>query len=200
MAAAADAAETHHCDVLVIGTGAGGLSAAMTARKLGLDVLLVEKDAFYGGTTARPGGWFWIPCSPHARREGVRDSIEAARTFGRGSTAYNRSLGDPLVAPNPCAAPLKPPFYAVKVVPGDLGTFVGLRGDAHAQVLDRGGRPISGLHAASNALASVMGGNHPGGGIAPGPAMTFGRIAAHHLAGRAPETAAREEAPAAAAA
>jgi succinate dehydrogenase/fumarate reductase flavoprotein subunit len=121
--------------------------------------------------------------------------------FGRGSTAYNRSLGDPLVAPNPCVAPVeRAPFYAVKVVPGDLGTFAGLRGDAHARVLDRGGRPIPGLYAAGNDLASVMGGNYPGGGITLGPAMVFGWIAAHHLAGRAPEAAAAaEEAPAAAA-
>ena len=44
-------------------------------------MLLVEKDAFYGGTTARSGGWLWIPCSPPARREGVADSPEAARTY-----------------------------------------------------------------------------------------------------------------------
>ncbi len=118
--------------------------------------------------------------------------------FGRGSTAYNRSLGDPLVAPNPCVAPLeRAPFYAVKVVPGDLGTFAGLRGDAHARVLDRGGRPIPGLYAAGNDLASIMGGSYPGGGITLGPAMTFGWIGAHHLAGRAPGAAAREEAPSA---
>ncbi len=104
--------------------------------------------------------------------------------FGRGRTAYNRSLGDPLVAPNPCVAPLeRAPFYAVKVVPGDLGTFAGLRGDAHARVLDRDGRPIPGLYAAGNDLASVMGGNYPGGGTTLGPAMTFGYIAARHLAG-----------------
>ena len=74
-----DPAETHDCDVLVVGTGAGGLSAAVTARKLGLDVLLVEKDAVYGGTTARSGGWLWIPCSPLARREGVEYEIEHVR-------------------------------------------------------------------------------------------------------------------------
>ena len=122
--------------------------------------------------------------------------------FGRGSTAYNRSLGDPLVEPNPCVAPLeRAPFYAVKVVPGDLGTFAGLRGDAHARVLDREGRPIPGLYAAGNDLASIMGGNYPGGGITLGPAMCFGWIAAHHLAGReAPSGAATgQEAPAAAA-
>ncbi|MBD0272212.1 MAG: FAD-dependent oxidoreductase, partial [Acetobacteraceae bacterium] len=76
-------AEPHDCDVLVVGSGAGGLSAAVTARKLGLDVLVVEKDAAYGGTTARSGGWLWIPCSPPARREGVQDSIDAARTYLR---------------------------------------------------------------------------------------------------------------------
>ena len=78
-----DASESYDCDVLVVGTGAGGFSAAVTARKLGLDVLLVEKDARYGGTTARSGGWLWIPCSPHARREGVADSLEAARSYLR---------------------------------------------------------------------------------------------------------------------
>ena len=103
--------------------------------------------------------------------------------FHRGSTAYNRSLGDPSVTPNPCVAPvLTGPFYAVKVVPGDLGTFAGLRGDHHARVLDQAGQPIPGLYAAGNDLASIMGGNYPGGGITLGPAMTFGYIAAHHMA------------------
>lgn len=104
--------------------------------------------------------------------------------FGRGSTAYNRSLGDPAVKPNPCVAPVQTgPFYAVKVVPGDLGTFAGLRGDANARVLDAAGAPIPGLYAAGNDLASIMGGNYPGGGITLGPAMTFGYIAALHMAG-----------------
>ncbi|MEZ5652278.1 MAG: FAD-dependent oxidoreductase [Burkholderiaceae bacterium] len=109
--------------------------------------------------------------------------------FARGSTAYNRSLGDPDHKPNPCVAPVeRGPFYAVKVVVGDLGTFAGLRTDEHARVLDaRGGGPIVGLYAAGNDAASIMGGNYPGGGITLGPAMTFGWIAARHLAGRAAE-------------
>jgi len=104
--------------------------------------------------------------------------------FHKGSTAYNLSLGDPEHGPNPCLAPVeKGPFYAVKLVVGDLGTFAGLRCDANARVLDGERRPIPGLYAAGNDAASIMGGNYPGGGITLGPALTFGYIAARHMAG-----------------
>jgi succinate dehydrogenase/fumarate reductase flavoprotein subunit len=104
--------------------------------------------------------------------------------FGRGSTSYNRSLGDPAHKPNPCVAPVEQgPFFAVKLVIGDLGTFAGLRCNEYAQVLDEGRRPISGLYAVGNDAASIMGGNYPGGGITLGPAITFGYIAARHLSG-----------------
>ena len=53
--------ETFDCDVLVIGTGASGMSAAVTAASQGLKVLVVEKEPRFGGTTARSGGWLWIP-------------------------------------------------------------------------------------------------------------------------------------------
>jgi succinate dehydrogenase/fumarate reductase flavoprotein subunit len=107
--------------------------------------------------------------------------------FGRGTTAYNRYLGDPSVTPNPCVAPIENgPFYAVEVVPGELGTFVGIRCDAHARVLDESGAPIDGLYAAGNDAASIMGGNYPGGGITLGPAMTFGYIAAKHMSADGP--------------
>jgi len=104
--------------------------------------------------------------------------------FGKGSTSYNRSLGDPEHKPNPCVAPVeKGPFYAVKLVMGDLGTFAGLRTNEYAQVLDEGSKPIPGLYAAGNDAASIMGGNYPGGGITLGPAVTFGYIAARHMSG-----------------
>ncbi|SHK05086.1 Succinate dehydrogenase/fumarate reductase, flavoprotein subunit [Roseomonas rosea] len=108
------------------------------------------------------------------------------RAFGKGSTAYNRFNGDPEFQPNPCLAPIaKGPFYAVEVVVGDLGTFAGLRSNGNAQVLDAEGQPIPGLYAAGNDMASIMGGNYPGGGITLGPALTFGYIAARHMAGEA---------------
>ena len=107
--------------------------------------------------------------------------------FGKGSTAYNRFLGDATVAPNPCIAPLEvAPYYAVQVVIGDLGTYAGIRTDARARVLGARGEPLPGLYAAGNDMASIMGGNYPAGGITLGPAMTFGYIAGCDLAGTAP--------------
>ena len=106
--------------------------------------------------------------------------------FGRGSTAYNRYLGDPQVKPNPCVAPLaKGPFYALKT--GSGATWAPSPACAAIStpgLLDGAGVPIPGLYAAGNDLASIMGGNYPGGGITLGPAMTFGYIAAHHMAGQ----------------
>jgi len=104
-------------------------------------------------------------------------------TFGRGTTPFNRGSGDPDHRPNPCVAPIdKPPFYAIKVLPGSFGTFAGLKTDAFARVLNAEGTPIEGLYAAGNDQASVMGGHYPSGGINLGPAMTFGFIAGRHAA------------------
>jgi len=105
--------------------------------------------------------------------------------FGKGTRAYNRYQGDAQHGPNPCVAPLQQgPFYAIKMVIGDLGTYAGIRTDADARVLDAEGRPIEGLYAAGNDMASIMGGNYPGAGITLGPALTFGYIAGRHLASR----------------
>jgi succinate dehydrogenase/fumarate reductase flavoprotein subunit len=104
--------------------------------------------------------------------------------FGKGSRAYNRYQGDALHGPNPCVAPIEDgPFYAIKLMIGDLGTYAGIKTDEHARALDAEGRPIPGLYAAGNDMASIMGGNYPGAGITLGPALTFGYIAGKHLAG-----------------
>jgi succinate dehydrogenase/fumarate reductase flavoprotein subunit len=104
--------------------------------------------------------------------------------FGRGSTAYNRFLGDATHAPNPCVGPIrKGPFYAIRVVAGDLGTFAGIRTDEAARVLTSVGEIIPGLYAAGNDAASIMAGTYPGAGITLGPAITFGHIAALQAAG-----------------
>ena len=103
--------------------------------------------------------------------------------FGKGSRAYNRYQGDALHGPNPCIAPIKDgPFYAIKMVIGDLGTYAGIRTDENARALDANGQPIAGLYAVGNDMASIMGGNYPGAGITLGPALTFGYIAGKHIA------------------
>ncbi len=103
--------------------------------------------------------------------------------FGKGSTAYNQYLGDADHRPNPCLGPLhQGPFYAVKVYAGDIGTALGIRCNENAQALDTQGQPITGLYVAGNDMHSVMGGQYPAPGITLGPAMTFGWIAARHLA------------------
>lgn len=103
--------------------------------------------------------------------------------FGRGSTAFNRYLADPEHRPNPCVAPVqKGPFYAVKVVMGDLGTFDGLCTTPVGEVLRADGAVVPGLFAVGNDRASIMGGNYPGAGITLGPAMTFGWLTGRHIA------------------
>jgi 3-oxosteroid 1-dehydrogenase len=113
---------------------------------------------------------------------------EFARTghdedFRRGDSAYDRYYGDPRQRPNPCLGPLRePPFYAVQIVPGDLGTKGGLRTDERARVLRDDGTPIPGLYAAGNTSAAVMGHSYAGAGATIGPAMVFGYVAALDLA------------------
>jgi succinate dehydrogenase/fumarate reductase flavoprotein subunit len=105
--------------------------------------------------------------------------------FGKGSTSYNRSMGDPSHRPNPCLAPVvQAPFYAIQLVTGDLGSAQGLVTDKHARVLDQKGRAIAGLYAVGNDMNSVMNGTYPGPGITLGPALTFGYLAARHACAR----------------
>lgn len=126
---------------------------------------------------------------PEGLTRTVREFNEHARrgedpAFARGTTAFNRSGGDPEVGPNPSLAPLqKAPFYAVHVRPGSFGTFAGIAADTHARVVDGQGAPLEGLYTAGNDHASIMRGHYPAGGINLGPALTFGYVAGRHLAG-----------------
>jgi 3-oxosteroid 1-dehydrogenase len=102
--------------------------------------------------------------------------------FKRGDSAYDHYYTDPAVFPNSCLAPLwVAPYYAFKIVPGDLGTKGGMVTDARARVLRPDGSVIPGLYAAGNVSSAVMGRSYAGAGSTIGPAMTFGYIAANDI-------------------
>ncbi len=163
-----------------------GATVGELARRIGVDPATLERTVEEFNRHARAG----------------EDPL-----FHKGGNAYSRYQGDALVRPNPCLAPLRQgPYYAIRMVVGDIGTFAGLVTNERAQVLDRAGAPIDGLYAVGNDAASIMGGNYPGAGITLGPAVTFGYIAGCELAGRgaqrqdaAPPAAAGTDAPLAAA-
>ena len=104
--------------------------------------------------------------------------------FQRGHSMFNRHYGDPTVKPNPNLGPLeKPPYYAVAIYPGDIGTCGGIVADEFARALRPDGSAIPGLYVTGNTSAAAAGRVYIGPGAAVGPSMVFGYIAARHAAG-----------------
>ena len=104
------------------------------------------------------------------------------RQFHKGGDSYDLHMGD-ADAKNPCLAPLDtPPYYAVQIVTGDLGSAIGLMTDSSARVLKTDGTMIPGLYAVGTDMNSVVGGTYPGAGIVLGTGLTFGYIAAQAIA------------------
>jgi succinate dehydrogenase/fumarate reductase flavoprotein subunit len=111
--------------------------------------------------------------------------------FNRGDSAYDNYYGDPTL-PNANLHPLqKPPYYAFQIILGDLGTSGGLRTDEFARVLRTDDTLVKGLYAVGNNSAAVMGRSYAGAGATIGPAMTFGYVAAKHIADQLPPGANR---------
>ncbi|MBY0443360.1 MAG: 3-oxosteroid 1-dehydrogenase [Mycobacteriaceae bacterium] len=139
------------------------------------------------GTLAELAGKTGLPAdelaSTIARFNGfARSGID--QDYHRGDSVYDRYYGDPTNKPNPNLGEIAhPPYYAAKLVPGDLGTKGGIRTDVHGRALRDDGSVIEGLYAAGNVSAPVMGHTYPGPGGTIGPAMTFGYLAALHIAG-----------------
>ncbi|MGH8851523.1 MAG: FAD-dependent oxidoreductase [Casimicrobiaceae bacterium] len=128
-----------------------------------------------------------LDIDPAALRESVEQINRAADSgidpaFGRGTTLYQRNLGDPAVGPNPTLGRVEhAPFYAVSLYPGDIGASCGLLTDENACVLDGEDRPVPGLYAVGNDMNSMMGGTYPGPGITLGPAVAFAYLAVKHV-------------------
>lgn len=105
--------------------------------------------------------------------------------FGKGSTATDTAMGDPDHKPNPSLGPIKTaPFYAVKIVPGDSTSTLGLRVNENAQVIREDNSVIEGLYAAGLDMNSLWRGAPPGNGGNNTLSLTFGYLAAKHIAGR----------------
>jgi 3-oxosteroid 1-dehydrogenase len=101
--------------------------------------------------------------------------------FHRGDGAYERYCGDRTNRPNACLGPLdKPPYWAVALYPGDIGTSGGLLCDEYSRVLRPDGSPIPGLYASGNTTASVMGRRYLGAGASIGASLIFSYAAAQH--------------------
>jgi succinate dehydrogenase/fumarate reductase flavoprotein subunit len=88
--------EEVECDVLVIGSGAGGLSAALAAGKRGMSTIVAEKASGFGGISVWSGGWIWIPCNHLSERDRVPDTLDQARSYLRHrlSEQYEPALVD----------------------------------------------------------------------------------------------------------
>jgi succinate dehydrogenase/fumarate reductase flavoprotein subunit len=69
------------CDLLVVGGGAGGLSAAVTAAWHGMKVIVAEKEPVCGGATAWSGGWMWVPLNPLSQADGIIEDPEQPRMY-----------------------------------------------------------------------------------------------------------------------
>ena len=89
-----DRSSSNTVDVVVVGSGAGGLTAALSATLEGLDVVVLERADAIGGTTARSSGTVWIPDNHHMREAGVSDDRSAADRYLTGERfqfhCYNR--------------------------------------------------------------------------------------------------------------
>jgi succinate dehydrogenase/fumarate reductase flavoprotein subunit len=130
-----------------------------------------------------------IGVAPAALRDTVARHNRFAETgvdldFGKGETELNRFNGDPSHGPNPCIGTMaSPPFHAVAVWPADIAVSTGLATDTDGCVLDADGKPIPGLYACGNDMASIMEGTYPGPGTTLGPAIVFAYRAAMHARG-----------------
>ena len=120
-----------------------------------------------------------VSCVPYIVYDEYLDLGQRGIDWGYG-TRYLMVLMVPMMLG--AAALWLPPFYAFKIVPGDLGTKGGMVTDASARALTTGGSVIPGLYAAGNSSAAVMGHSYAGAGSTIGPAMTFGYVAANYIA------------------
>jgi len=173
----------------------GGIDAQPLASRFGLSR---QDDNFpaewiTGGYLKRAVTLEGLAASCDLPLDTLRDTVERFNRFGlqgtdddfgRGKSAYHQWNGDPRQRPNTNLGALESaPFYAVRIIPGDVGTAGGLVTDCHSRVLDRDGMVISGLYATGNSTAPVVGASYPGAGASIAASLVFGVLAARHAMG-----------------
>jgi len=135
-------------------------------------------------TIAALAGEIGVPATALAETVARHDRFAATGVdvdFGKGETELNRFNGDASHKPNPCIGALgAPPYHAIAVWPAEIAVSTGLATDPDARVLDADGRPIPGLYACGNDMASIMSGAYPGPGTTLGPAIVFAYRAVMH--------------------
>jgi succinate dehydrogenase/fumarate reductase flavoprotein subunit len=174
------------CDAAALARyGLGMIRPGSTLTSRGLQPFLADGYVTSGQTLVELAGKLGI------NAQGLETSVQqinaAAETggdpeFGRGQTAYQQNIGDATLGnKNPNLGALgTPPYYAVRLYPGDIGACTGFVTSAHAEVLDDAGIPIQGLYAVGNDMSSVMGDAYPAPGITIGPGIVFGFLATKH--------------------
>jgi succinate dehydrogenase/fumarate reductase flavoprotein subunit len=139
-----------------------------------------------GGSLAALADGIGVPAAALAetvRRWNGACAVGADRDFGRGEGAYENFCGDPAVRPNPSLGPIdQPPYYAIEVLAGTIGTKGGPVTDADGAVLGRPGSPIPGLYAVGNTAAFWTADGYPGPGATLAVGMTMGYRAGRHAA------------------
>ena len=116
--------ETAECDVLVVGSGASGLAAAVTAAHYGLQVVVAEKMPVLGGTTARTAGSMWIPCNHLAAARGIEDNPDKVRTYLRATcgTRFDAARVDAFIDAAPRALKFLLAHSALRVFCPKIGS------------------------------------------------------------------------------
>ena len=117
------------CDLVVVGSGAAGLTTAITARKRGLNVVVIEKEPVFGGTTAISGGVLWIPLNSHGRKQNPGDSLEAVRTYMMSETGnyYDAAAVDAFLENGPRMVDFLERETEMKFVPTLIPTITPMR-------------------------------------------------------------------------
>ena len=163
----------HTTDVLVVGSGGGGMTAALMAKDRGADALVIEKSGLYGGSTAMSGGAIWIPNTHLMRKAGLSDSPEEALTYLKAVTAGKVSDGRlrayVKTAPEMVSYLEEKSHVRFQIVPGYSDYYPGLAGGKPG-----GGRTIEAVPFDVRKLGKTLAELRP----VPHQARVFGRMMA----------------------